>query len=70
MGVIVGIRREDKNRWERRVPLVPEDLTRLNADHGVEFIVQSSPIRVFTDDDYRRAGVNVAEDLDPAVPGG
>ena len=29
MGVTIGIRREDKNEWERRVPLVPADLAEL-----------------------------------------
>jgi saccharopine dehydrogenase (NAD+, L-lysine-forming) len=66
MGVTIGIRREDKNEWERRVPLIPADLADLKRTHDVEFIVQPSPIRVFTDDDYLQAGVTVSEDLSPA----
>jgi alpha-aminoadipic semialdehyde synthase len=66
MGVIFGIRREDKNEWERRVPLVPADVADLEADHPFEFIVQPSAIRVFPDEDYRRRGVTVAEDLTSA----
>ena len=66
MGVIIGIRREDKNEWERRVPLIPSDLADLQREKGLRFIVQPSPIRVFTDKEYRAAGLEVAEDLGPA----
>jgi len=62
----VGIRREDKSRWERRVPLVPEDVERLEAEHEVEIIVQPSPIRVFEDADYAEVGARVDEDLSGA----
>ncbi|MCP4248771.1 MAG: hypothetical protein GY778_17140, partial [bacterium] len=59
----IGIRREDKSRWEARVPLVPEDVGRLIAEHGLEFGVQASPIRAFGDADYRQAGASVAAEL-------
>jgi saccharopine dehydrogenase (NAD+, L-lysine-forming) len=58
-----GIRREDKNEWERRAPLTPEDLKELHQKHGIEFVVQPSPIRVFTDAQYASAGARVSEDL-------
>jgi len=66
MGETIGIRREDKNRWERRVPLIPDDLANLAREHDLEFLVQPSPIRVFTDDDYTAAGITVSEDLGAA----
>ena len=66
MGVIIGIRREDKSKWERRVPLVPMDLAELKKAHDIDFIVQPSPIRIFSDDDYRQAGITVAEDISSA----
>lgn len=66
MGVTVGIRREDKNKWERRVPLIPADVADLQRDHKLNFIVQPSDIRVFTDADYTAAGVTVAEDISEA----
>jgi len=66
MGAVIGIRREDKNKWERRVPLVPADLAELKKKFDVDFIIQPSPIRIFTDDDYRAAGLNVDEDLSSA----
>jgi hypothetical protein len=40
--------------WERRVPLVPEDLAELTKG-GLSFVVQSSAKRVFTDEAYRAA---------------
>jgi len=66
MPVTVGIRREDKNEWERRVPCIPEDIAGLQAGHGLRFIVQPSPIRIYRDEDYRAAGAVVGEDLNPA----
>jgi len=62
----IGIRREDKSIWERRVPITPEDVRDLQADHGLEVIAQTSKIRVFEDDEYLQAGVTVQEDLSPA----
>ena len=53
MKKIIGIRREDKNEWEKRVPLVPEDVRWLKEKHGIRTIVQPSRIRVFSDDEYR-----------------
>jgi len=66
MGELIGIRREDKNKWERRVPLVPADLANLVRDHDLDFVVQPSPIRIFTDSDYTDVGVRVDEDLSEA----
>jgi len=61
----IGIRREDINRWEKRVPLIPSHARELAEKHGLEFRVQPSTIRVFTDADYRAAGIAVEEGLAP-----
>lgn len=66
MGVTIGIRREDKNKWERRVPLAPGDIAALRAAHRLSFTVQPSPIRVFGDEEFAAAGATVAEDLSGA----
>ena len=66
MGAIIGIRREDKNEWERRVPLVPADLADLKARGDFQFVIQPSPIRVFKDEEYAAAGVAVQEDISSA----
>ena len=63
MQSVIGIRREDKNKWERRVPLVPADVARLAKEHGIEFMVQPSANRAFPDDEYEQAGGQVQEDL-------
>jgi len=63
----IGIRREDKNPWERRVPLIPEHAALLVKD-GIEVWVQPSPNRAFTDDEFRAAGARVEEDLSSCDP--
>ncbi len=59
----IGIRREDKNRWERRTPLTPQHVEELVKERGVGVIVQPSPIRIFDDEEYRQAGALVQDDL-------
>ncbi|MDQ7825311.1 MAG: bifunctional lysine ketoglutarate reductase /saccharopine dehydrogenase family protein [Candidatus Eremiobacteraeota bacterium] len=59
----IGIRREDKNQWERRAPLSPEQIQHLIEKDGLEVIVQPSPIRVFPDEAYGKAGATIDEDL-------
>jgi len=61
----VGIRREDKNRWERRAPLTPLQVSELVAERGMRFRVQPSEVRVFADTEYEAAGAEIAEDLAP-----
>lgn len=63
MSFTLGIRREDKNRWERRVPITPEHVKELREKYGVETVIQPSQIRVFKDKDYEARGANVNEDL-------
>ncbi|RMH73939.1 MAG: hypothetical protein D6675_01260 [Gemmatimonadetes bacterium] len=63
MKAMIGIRREDKNQWERRVPLVPAHVKSLIEEDEIEVWVQPSSIRVFTDDEYRAVGAKVHEDL-------
>jgi len=59
----LGIRREDKNPWERRVPLIPVHARELLRQLPLEITIQPSPIRVFADEDFRGEGVVVSEDL-------
>jgi saccharopine dehydrogenase (NAD+, L-lysine-forming) len=61
----IGIRREDKSRWERRVPVTPEDARKLGEKHDIEVWVQPSPIRVFSEEEFTQAGAIVQEDLSP-----
>ncbi len=66
MGTTIGIRRENKSRWERRVPITPEKIRKLREKYGIEFIVQPSSIRVFREEEFSQAGARVQEDLSPA----
>jgi saccharopine dehydrogenase (NAD+, L-lysine-forming) len=65
MNIKIGIRREDINRWEKRVPLIPSHARELTDKYPIEFRVQPSAIRVFNDADYRAAGIAVEEGLSP-----
>ncbi len=59
----LGIRRENKGRWERRAPLTPQHVEELVREHGVSVAVQPSDVRIFGEDDYRAAGAAIREDL-------
>lgn len=65
MTATIGIRREDKSLWERRTPIVPEDVRRLAAA-GYRVLVEPSPIRAWPDREYAAAGAEVTADLDAA----
>jgi len=60
----VGIRREDKNRWESRVPLIPEDVARLRESEAIDLRVQSSQRRAFADPEFTSRRVPVQKDVD------
>ncbi|MCK7476906.1 MAG: bifunctional lysine ketoglutarate reductase /saccharopine dehydrogenase family protein [Candidatus Moduliflexus flocculans] len=65
MNIKIGIRREDINKWEKRVPLIPSHARELADRYPMEFRVQPSAIRIFNDADYRLAGIPVEEGLSP-----
>jgi len=68
MEKIIGIRREDKNEWERRTPLIPEHVKELKEQFGIKTILQPSKIRIFTDDEYKEVGAEINESLKQANP--
>jgi hypothetical protein len=47
------------------VPITPEKARELRERYGIEFYVQPSPIRVFREEEFERAGAHVQEDLCP-----
>lgn len=59
----IGIRREDKSKWERRVPLIPEHIKLLKEEYGIETVLQPSKIRVFSDDECKNYGALIKENL-------
>lgn len=66
MAKVIGIRREDKNEWERRVPLTPQAVRDLKEKFGVRTIIQPSDLRIFKDEEYVQAGADINEDLSEA----
>jgi alpha-aminoadipic semialdehyde synthase len=48
---------------ERRAPLTPKHVERLIKSKKLDFVVQTSEKRVFTDEEYIKAGAKIAKDL-------
>ena len=59
-----GIIKERKNPPDRRVVFTPEELVRLQKEHpDAKVKVESSDIRVFTDEAYKNLGIEVVDDI-------
>lgn len=63
MSAAIGIRLEDKNKWERRAPLIPAHVKELKEKHAIEVCLQSSSVRAFSQEEYEQAGATVADEL-------
>ena len=61
--MLIGIRREDKNEWERRVPLTPTDVKELKEKYSISTQLQPSKIRVFSDSEYLEVEASIQENL-------
>ena len=59
----IGIVKETKNEWERRVPITPDDVQSILSDLPVEIKIQPSELRIFEDFLYQRIGANVDDNL-------
>lgn len=59
----IGIRREDKNPWERRSPLIPSHVRELIHEHQIDIDIQSSSNRIFSDEDFTRHGARIVDSL-------
>jgi alpha-aminoadipic semialdehyde synthase len=61
---VIGIRREDKSKWERRTAITPQHVARLIEQHPhLKFVVQPSDKRIFRDIEYTKAGATINDDL-------
>ena len=59
-----GIIKERKNPPDRRVVFTPEELVRLQYEHPEAVVkVESSDIRIFSDEQYQSLGVKVDTDV-------
>jgi saccharopine dehydrogenase (NAD+, L-lysine forming) len=60
----VGILRETKNPPDRRVPLTPAQIAEMQDNYpNVEFFVQPSDIRCYSDEEYEYLDIPLREDL-------
>jgi saccharopine dehydrogenase (NAD+, L-lysine-forming) len=59
----IGIRRENKDKTEKRTPLIPEQVKKLIKYYKLEIQVESSPNRIFTAEEYQRAGASIVDNL-------
>lgn len=59
----IGLCREQKDLWERRVPLIPAAVRQLVGEHGYEVVVQGSPLRVHSNGEYAAAGALVDDGI-------
>ncbi len=60
----IGIIREGKNPPDKRVPFTPAQCAEMKEKFpSIEVRVQSSPIRAFSDNDYRAQGIEVYDDV-------
>ena len=66
MNPTLGIRREDKNRWERRVPITPKHVSELKKKYGYKTVIQPSDIRIFSNKEYMKVDAKVQNNLSPS----
>ncbi len=60
----IGILRETRRWKDRRAAITPESAKQiLEKWNQVEIVVQPSEIRIFKDDEYKKVGVKIREDL-------
>ena len=59
----IGIIKEGKIPPDQRVPLTPDQCAHIQENYPVEVLVQSSPHRCFSDDQYRELGLRVVDDV-------
>lgn len=63
MQKVIGIRKEDKNIWERRVPLIPKHVQQLKEQYGIETVIQPFDRRSIRSHEYEYVGARLKEDL-------
>ena len=59
----IGIIREGKVPPDARAPLSPEQCAQIQKQFPVDIVVEPSPIRCFTDEEYMAQGIPLAADL-------
>ncbi len=59
----IGIIREGKTPPDSRVPLTPKQCAYISEIYPVDFVIEPSPNRCYTDAEYAREGLRVSPDL-------
>jgi alanine dehydrogenase len=60
----IAIIREEKIPQDTRTPITPRQAAKINKTFsGTKVVCQSSPIRCFSDEEYRTAGIELVEDV-------
>ena len=60
----IGLIRERKKLSDERVAFTPTQCAYIKANYpGIEIVVEPSPIRCFSDDEYRAEGIEMSEDM-------
>ena len=63
MSIFIGIRHEDRYKMERRAPLTPKHVEKLIKHYKLDVVVETSPKRIFKDEEYIKAGAKISNDL-------
>ncbi len=61
--LVIGLIKEGKIPADNRVALTPEQCKLINKSGKLKVVVQSSPHRCFSDKEYKRAGIEISDDL-------
>ena len=59
----LGIIREGKTPPDKRVPFSPSQCVEILKKFDIDLVIQPSPIRAFTDEEYKKLGIKLQEDL-------
>ncbi|MEM7103826.1 MAG: NAD(P)-dependent oxidoreductase [Bacteroidota bacterium] len=63
MKLTIGLIREGKTPPDSRVPLTPLQCKQAQLNSNIEIVVEKSPNRCYSDDEYLAAGVKLVEDV-------
>jgi alpha-aminoadipic semialdehyde synthase len=63
---VIGIRKETKDKTQRRAPLSPKDVRWLVREKNIRVLVEPWPQRIFKDEEYTQAGAELTSDLSNA----
>ena len=63
----IGLRKEEK-AFETRVAIIPDQVKQLREQYGIEFVLEPSTQRAFTEDEFVKAGATVAPLKGSGVP--